>query len=143
MVHALREASRVIDRDGTLVDLRPLAESFPIDAIVGSDAIRVGEADAPTGAEDDRAADRSVREQTDGGWLLLRHQAQFDIRFYWDTISAMAEYMRTGRTVKRVTPSYADISAALQAASRRTGLPARLRCTRRMVLASYEKGPRR
>jgi hypothetical protein len=143
MVHALREASRVIDRDGTLVDLRPLAESFPIDAIVGSDALRVGEADAATGAEDDRAADRSVREQSDGGWLLLRHQAQFDIHFYWDTIPAMAEYMRTGRTVKRVTPSYADISAALQAASRRTGLPARLRCTRRMVLASYEKGPRR
>lgn len=139
MVHALSDARRVLGPDGTLVDLRPLSASFPIDAIVGSDAIKVGEASAATGAEDDRAADRSVREQVAGGWLVSRHHAQFDIHFYWDTTAEMADYMRSGRTLKRVTPSYAEIDAALETASRRAGTPARLRCTRRMMLTSYER----
>jgi hypothetical protein len=139
MVHALSDARRVLVPDGTLVDLRPLSASFPIDAIVGSEAIRVGEAGAASGPDDDRAADRSIRTQVEGGWLVPRHHAHFDIHFYWDSTAAMADYMRTGRTLKRVAPSYSDIDASLQAASRCAGMPARLRCTRRMMLGSYSK----
>jgi hypothetical protein len=140
MVHALRDAWRVLGPDGTLVDLRPLSASFPIDAIIGSDAIRIGEADSATGAEDDRAADRSIQAQAQEGWLVPRYHAHIDIYFYWDTTAAMADYMRTGRTLKQVTPSYAEVDAALQAVSARTGAAARLRSTRRMTLASYTKG---
>jgi hypothetical protein len=140
MVHALRDAWRVLITAGTLVDLRPFSRSFPIDAVVGSVAIRVGKADAATGVDDDRAADQSIRVGVAAQWLVPRHRGQFDIHFYWDTTDEMADYMRTGRTLKHVTPSYAEIDAALKTASRRGERPARLRCTRRMALGTYAKG---
>ena len=140
MVHALNDACRVVRADGTLLDLRPRSASFPIDAVTESESIRVGEADAATGADDDRAADESVRAATARGWLVPQHRSQFDLHFYWETTPEMAEYMRTGRTLKHVTPSYAAIDAALHAASSRGGRPARLRCTRQMTLGSYRKG---
>jgi hypothetical protein len=143
MVHALRDAWRVLGLNGALVDLRPLSVSFPVDAIVGSDAIRVGEASAATGAEDDLAANRSIRAQVESGWLTPRHRAEFDIHFYWDTTAEMADYMRSGRTLKRVTPWYSEIDAALQALSGRARSSPRLRCTRRMMLGSYAKARER
>lgn len=139
MVHALRDAWRVLGPERTLIDLRPLSGFFPIDVIAGFDAIKVAQADSTEGTELDRAADRAIGAQAEEGCLVPRHHAEFDIHFYWNTTAEMAEYMTTGRTVKRVTPSYAEIDAALQAASEGSDFPARLRCTRRMMLASYAK----
>ena len=143
MVHALRDAWRVLRPHGTLIDLRPLSGFFPIDVMAGFDAIRVAEADSTEGTELDRAADRAMRAEAEDGCLVPRHHAEFDIHFYWNTTADMTEYMTTGRTVKRVTPSYADIDAALQASRAQAGGTARLRCTRQMMLASYAKGLRR
>ena len=140
MVHALRDAWRVLGPDGTLIDLRPLSGFFPIDVIAACEAIRVAEADSTEGTELDRAADRAIAAQAEEGWLVPRHHAEFDIHFYWNTTAEMAEYMTTGRTTKRLTPSYPEIDAALQAVSARAGDAARLRATRRMTLASYAKG---
>jgi hypothetical protein len=143
MVHALRDAWRVLGPDGTLIDLRPLSGFFPIDVIAGFDATGVAEADSTEGTELDRAADRAIAAKAEEGWLVPRHHTEFDIHFYWNTTAEMADYMTTSRTMKRVTPSYPDIDAALQAASARAGAPGRLRCTRRMMLGSYGKGLRR
>jgi hypothetical protein len=143
MVHALRDAWRVLGPHGTLIDLRPLSGFFPIDVMAGLDAITVAEADSTEGTELDRAADGAIRAQTEEGRLVPRHHAEFDIHFYWNTTAEMAEYMTTGRTTKRVTPSYTEIEAALHAVSARAVGAARLRSTRRMILASYGKGASR
>ena len=140
MVHALRDAWRVLGPDGTLIDLRPLSGLFPIDAVAGLETVRVGKADSTDGLELDRAADEAIRAQVDDGALVPRRHTQFDIQFYWNTTDDMVEYMTTGRTAKHVTPSYAEIDAALQAMTARAGRAARLRATRRMMLASYAKG---
>jgi hypothetical protein len=142
MVHALRDALRVLAPKGTLIDLRPLPTMFPIHAIAGSAEIVVGRGDATATAEDDRAADEAVAAQVDGGWLVPQHQTEFEIHSYWDTVWEMADYLRTGRKPKPVTPPYDKIDVALRAASARVAAPARLRNTRRMTLASYAAGRR-
>jgi hypothetical protein len=141
MVHALRESLRVLRSTGILIDLRPFSIVFPIDVIAGSSAFRVGQGDAAATIDDERAAERAVAAEVERGSLMPRYQTRFELYFYWNTVAAMADYMRTGRTVKRVTPSYSEIDAMLGAAADRTGAPARLRATRPMTLASYTKGP--
>jgi hypothetical protein len=143
MVHALRDACRVLVPDGTLIDLRPLATIFRIDAIVGATAFAVGEGDTTASAEDDRAADRAVADLEVDGSLVPHRRTQFELHFYWDTTAAMAADLRAGRRPKPVTPTYEEIDAALRAAAVRTGYAARLRSTRRMMLASYTKSRRR
>jgi hypothetical protein len=142
MVHALRDAVRVLVPDGILIDLRPLPTVFPIHAVGGSSQIAIGQGDATATAEDDRAADAAIATQVDAGWLVRQYQMEFEIQYYWDTTREMAEYLRTGRKPKPVTPSYQEIDAALLAAGARFGVPARLRNTRRMMLASYTEGRR-
>ena len=139
MVHALREAERVLVPKGTLVDLRPLSTSFPIDAVSESCEIRMGTADGTATVADDRAADRAMAMEVESGRLLPRCRTELEVRYYWDTTADMADWMRTGRAVKPVTPSYTEIEDALRAA-RAGGAPVRLRGTRRLVLASYTKG---
>jgi hypothetical protein len=142
MVHALRESCRVLGAEGILIDLRPVSALFPIDAVAGSSEFRIGEGNATATIEDDRAADRAILEQVDGSWLVPRQHTKFEIDYYWDTTSEMAEFLRTGRVPKTVTPDYAEIDAALRAAGNRADTPARLRSTRRMTLYSFAKGRR-
>ena len=137
MVDALRESYRVLHVDGILIDLRPLSTRFPIEAVAGADAFSLGEGDGTATADDDRAADRAIHEQVRTGLLTPRRHFAFDIHFYWDTTAEMADFLRSGRVPKRVTPAYADIDAGLRAASDRAGVHTRLRATRRMIIGSY------
>lgn len=141
MVHALRESWRVLRNTGTLIDLRPLSTVFPIEAVTGPTAAQIGEGSAAATAGDERAAERALAIQIRDGALVPRHEARFEVRLYWDTTAAMAEYMRTGRTAKQVKPAYDEIDAALRAAADRSGTPASLRATRPMTIGSYSKGP--
>jgi hypothetical protein len=142
MVHALREGWRVLRDNGTLIDLRPLSIVSSIDAITRSGVLQVGECDGTATAGDDRAAQQAVLTQVGGGWLVPRHEGQFEVHVYWDHTDDMAEYVRTGRAVKPVRPSYGEIESARQAAAEHAGAPARLRATRPMTIASYTKGKR-
>ena len=143
MVDALRDSWRVLEAEGTLVDLRPVSARCPIDSVTGSRALPLGECNATATIEDDRAADRALLEQVTGGWLTPHHSAAFDIHFYWDTTAEMADFLQGGRVPKTVTPSYAAINRLLRAAGDRNAAPARLRCTRHMTLCSYVKTSRR
>ena len=141
MVHALREAWRVLGSNGTLIDMRPLSTMFPIDAIGAHGELRVGYGDAAATIDDERAAEAGVACAVQEGWLVPREEKRFDLFFYWNTTADMAEYMRSGRTVKRVTPSYEQIDATLKRLARGHDEGPRLRATRPMVLGSYYKGP--
>ena len=140
MVHALGESWRVLDVEGILIDLRPLSTRFPIDAVTESNEFRLGEGDATATIDDDRAADLATLDRVRAGWLMSLHRVEFDIHYYWQTTDEMADFLRSGRVPKAVTPTYAEIDAALRAASHRAAAPARLRATRRITLRSYAKG---
>ena len=139
MVHALRDSWRVLGVEGILIDLRPLSTRFPIDAVTASHEFRLGEGDATARIDDDRAADLATLDLVRAGWLTPLRHMEFDIRYYWHTTDEMADFLRSGRVPKTVTPSYAEIDAALRAASDRAEGAARLRATRRMTLRSYAK----
>jgi len=136
MVHALREASQVLSPDGTLIDLRPRSTVFPIAAVGASGTTQIAEGDATATAADDVAANLAVSTAVDEGWLTPRHDSEFEIHSYWSSTTDMAEYLRTGRIPKRVTPSYAAIDAAFGTARSRDN-SMRLRSTRTLTLRSF------
>ena len=62
MVHALNEIQRVLAPDGILIDLRPLAGSWPIEVASAREIKEAGRAsEMLAGMEDDQAAKSSHR----------------------------------------------------------------------------------
>lgn len=61
MVHALEEIHRVLTPSGALLDLRPLADSWPVEIEEGNLIHETGRLDdLPLGLSDDQAANLSV-----------------------------------------------------------------------------------
>ena len=142
-VAALRQVWRVLDKNGTLLDLRPVSSNYPIEFVTAAGGVKVGEFDGYGIATLDAAADRAVQRVVDDGWFVPRQHVHFETEFCWDTIGEMASFMEESRRVRRVTPSlegldraYRDLSAGV---AKRVGL----RCRRPMMLATYRKGDNR
>ena len=141
MVHALRGIWRVLAGSGILVDLRPLSGQCPIEFVIASTVVHVGEVDATWMVADDAASDRAVQDVVTQGHFLARQDTQFDFDFdfYWDNVQEMASFMESSRRMKEVRPSYADLEQAYLAKSAEGPEKVRLRCRRRTSLAVYQK----
>lgn len=137
MVHALRETWRVLATGATLLDLRPLSTTCPIEVVTPAGETRVGEVDATGYASDDAAADRAVRRLVDDEWFRSRGETRFEFDFYWDTVAEMRGFMETSERMTRVSPSYADLQGTLRKLRAAEGGRGRLRCRRPTMLAVY------
>ena len=63
MVHALEEIRRVLAPGSTLLDLRPLADRWPVEVLRGTRPLETGRlTDLATGLGDDRASNVAVEE---------------------------------------------------------------------------------
>jgi hypothetical protein len=130
MVHALRGIWRVLAGSGILVDLRPLSGQCPIEFVIASTVIRIGDVDATGMAADDAASDRAVQDAVTEGHFLARQDSEFDFDLYWDNVQEMASFMESSRRMKEVRPSYADLEQAYLAKSAEGPEKVRLRCRR-------------
>ena len=94
MVHALEEIRRVLVQGGTLIDLRPLAEGWPVEVCTGGGREAVGRVtDLPQGLADDEAANTAMR-QGEGGRLFTRDQElMFPFYYTWDSPAEMQEFI--------------------------------------------------
>lgn len=140
MVDALSDAWRVLVDGGTLLDLRPFAGEYPLDILTRDGAIPVGKNDTTCRAEDDAAADAAVRHVAREGLFAARSRVEFDIEIVWDTVDDLERWVST-RTSTRVTPSYEQLEHAYRRAAARSQVRPRLRTTRRLLLAAYERRP--
>ena len=96
MVHALDEIRRVLLPDGILIDLRPLADRWPVEVISQRECQQTGHVtDLPLGLEDDMAANQAMADAESRGWFLREQEEFFPIHYVWDTPSEMEEWIET------------------------------------------------
>jgi hypothetical protein len=138
MVNALSDAWRVLVNNGTLLDLRPLAANYQLELVTPAAAIPIGYTDTTGRSDDDAAADAAVAWVVDEGLFALRRRVEFDIEILWESVRDLERYMMT-RARTRVTPSYEELERAQQRAATGSDARPRLRASRRVVLAAFDR----
>jgi hypothetical protein len=94
MVHALNEIHRVLIPNGTLIDLRPMLDRWPIEVISIKEVLEVGQVtDLLEPLSDDQAANQALEDAEMRGWLLREREDLFPFYYYWDTPKEMQEYI--------------------------------------------------
>jgi len=94
MVHALSEIRRVLVPGGTLIDLRPVLDHWPIEAASAREIRETGRMqDLPTGLADDEAARRSMADAEQKGWFIRERQEFFPFFYVWDSPGEMEEWI--------------------------------------------------
>lgn len=94
MVHALEEIRRVLTPGGILIDLRPVADSWPVEIITGSAAQKVGQVvDLPAQLADDAASEEAFAQADKRGLFNLERTDCFDFVYVWDTPDEMRVYI--------------------------------------------------
>ncbi len=94
MVHALQEAWRVLKPHGSLLDLRPLADCWPVQVTGGESAWAAGQLeDLPAGLADDAASADAMDEAGRRGWFTRERAGTFHILYQWSKPEGMKAYI--------------------------------------------------
>ena len=94
MVHALEEIHRTLVPSGLLIDLRPVADRWPVEVVEGQIYHSIGRlTDLPAGLADDEAANNAILEAARRGWFRRESKQNFPFFFYWDTPEEMKGYI--------------------------------------------------
>lgn len=94
MVHALDEIRRVLVPGGTLIDIRPLSDRWPIEVTATGGLEETGRVDdfaEPLNA--DRASNEAMNEVEARGWFKREQEEFFSFFYSWDTPSEMEEFV--------------------------------------------------
>jgi hypothetical protein len=89
MVHALREAWRVLKPGGTLIDLRPISVDVPLLILTDAGWKSAG---CPSQSPDrvhDLAANRAIRNVIGEGRFLKVKQVYFVTNYYWNSMEEL------------------------------------------------------
>ncbi len=138
MVDALREMHRALAPGGTLLDLRPVSANNPVELVAGDRVRPLPPISAWGRVAEDRAADNAVQFAVAAGWFLPERDRRFDFACYFDTVDEMRTLVAESHRMTSV-PDYEDIETRRREMAQ-TGTSVRIRCRRRMMLASYRKG---
>ena len=96
MVHALDEIRRVLVPQGTLIDLRPLADRWQVEVVSGNGTAETGRVnDLPEQVDGDVAANEAMRQAEARGWFARQQEEFFPFFYSWDTPSEMEEFVRS------------------------------------------------
>jgi len=138
MVHALEEIRRVLAPGGILLDLRPLADRWPVE-VVTVDGVRVmGRlTDLPSGLADDEASNEAMQEVARRGWFVCEEEQIFPMFTYWDDPDEMAAYMaeRWADFIKLEDVTFKAAGVAWKAA----GADRRVRIQMKMLLTRWQR----
>lgn len=138
MVHALEEIHRTLIPEGILLDLRPLANRWPVEVVTGRKTHQMGRlTDLPKGLADDMAANTAIVESEQSGWFVKEMDDIFFIYLYWDSPEELLAQMteRWNDFVKLEDETFESIQAAWKKDSGRK----RLRIKMKMLLTRLRK----
>jgi len=138
MVHALEEIHRVLTPSGALLDLRPLADCWPVEIVERDHIFETGRlTDLPLGLSDDQAANLSVETASRTGLYSREKEFIFSLNIYWDDPDEMIVY---------VSEKWADylfmddeIQKKTQDAWERSGIDRKVRIKLKMLLTRWNK----
>ena len=91
MVHALREAWRVLVPNGAMVDVRPLSVDVPLEIVYKGGRESAGMIDMSPEIHLDIAADGAIDYVANEGIFRETHRELFNFAFYWKTMKGMQE----------------------------------------------------
>jgi SAM-dependent methyltransferase len=139
MVHALSEIHRTLKPNGTLLDLRPLEDSWSVEVVSSAGWQASGRlSDMPIGVADDAAANQAMRDVQSRGWFIQKKLEEFPFFYYWDTPSEMKEFMEDEwEDFEKLEEDVYRKTAALWASS---SADARVRVRVKMLAAVWDKG---
>ncbi len=94
MVHALEEIRRALVQDGVLIDLRPLAASWPVEVVSRRERRRAGQVtDLDVATNDDAAANGAFAGAEARGWFRREREETFGFNYYWDSPEQMRSFL--------------------------------------------------
>ena len=93
MVHALKEAYRVLIPQGIMIDVRPLSVDVPLEIIYKGGSESAGIIDMSPDIDLDIAADRAIASVVKDRIFVESKVEFFDFAFYWKTLKDMQDYM--------------------------------------------------
>jgi hypothetical protein len=89
MVHALKEAYRILVPQGILIDVRPLSVNVPLEVIYKGGSESAGILDLRPERDSDIAADRAIESVLMDQIYKELMLEYFDFTYYWKTIKDM------------------------------------------------------
>ena len=96
MVHALAEIRRCLLPRGILIDLRPVADRWPVEIIRTDTHHLAGRlVDLPTGLADDQAAFQAMEQAEAQGWFIRKGEDYFPLFYHWENPDEMIETIKT------------------------------------------------
>jgi len=113
MVHALREAHRVLVPGGIVVDLRPAPVHRRVAITRAGRESRVGT--MRERFDEDHAADRAVSHAVREGWFALERRMRFGCRRVMDTVAEFREWVADFDT-RRENPGHEWLARRLERA---------------------------
>jgi hypothetical protein len=139
MVHALREAHRVLKPSGVLIDVRPLTEPMVVEVVAAAGPVWAKTVDVCGAPEDVAAADAAVGHALAHQWFAFEQRQPFEIQIFCDTAADLSLYAQ-GRKMRESEIPYDELEARRREVA--AGDPtARLRCRRPWMLTTYRKSP--
>jgi SAM-dependent methyltransferase len=138
MVHALEEIHRVLIPLGILLDLRPLADRWPVEIVAGDLMLETGRlTDLPLGLSDDQAANLAADTAARMGLYSREKEIVFFLNIYWDDPDEMNRY------VSEKWVDYLSMNDEIQKTTRetweRSGTDRKVRIRLKMLLTRWNK----
>jgi SAM-dependent methyltransferase len=138
MVHALDEIRRSLKSNGILIDLRPVADHWPVEVASMQGITAAGLlTDLPIGLADDEAAFHAMREAESRGWFIREREEEFAFFYYWDTPSELKEYIE--KEWEDFEKLEDDVFNAVRSAWAVANAEARVRVRRKMLITRWGK----
>jgi hypothetical protein len=139
MVHALREATRVLVPKGFLIDLRPLSVDAWLEVSDNGKWVGACPLDAAPGRRDDMACQDALGSLLREDALELEVEQSFDSAIYWGSADALRAHVNDdgglSRFIRPTEEAFADLDRAMAAG----GEGARIRLRDRMTIARYRR----
>jgi hypothetical protein len=113
MVHTLEEIRRILVPSGFLIDIRPLADQWPVQVVSARGLEETGHvSDLPDQTNADVSSNEAMREVESRGWFLREQEEFFPFFYLWDSPREMEEFIATEWT------DFAALSEAVKQATR-------------------------
>lgn len=94
MVHALSEIHRVLVPGGVLIDIRPLADRWPVEVGLPGASQQTGRVeDLPLQVDGDIASNEAMQTVEGRGWFQREREELFPFFYSWDTPSEMEQFI--------------------------------------------------
>jgi hypothetical protein len=137
MVHALREAQRVLTPSGVLIDVRPVIAPIVVEVVIATRAAWTKTVDTYSAPEDVAAADSAVQHAVLREWLVFETSLRFEFEIYCDSAGELRAYAE-GRKLRGAEIPYDELEERRRLLDAQ-GREARLRCRRPWMLSTHRK----